>query len=103
MNIRSAMPGKSETLTVSTTVQVLSKSKYQTAPESMIGAISALITIEDGDIRYTVDGTDPDNGTKHGHVWFAGTPLTLEGQSLIKNFKAIRAGANDASIFVSYF
>ncbi len=103
MNTRSAMPNKSETLTISSSVVQLSESKFQPIPESMIGALSALITIEGGDIRYTVDGSDPDNGTKHGHVWFVGTPLTLEGQSLIKNFKAIKAGANDASIFVSYF
>jgi hypothetical protein len=103
MDQRSAMPGKSEVLTVSTTTKQFTAAKYQVAPESAIGAVIAYVNIEDADIRFTLDGTTPNPATKTGIVWYAGTPLSIEGQANIKNFKAVRNAGVDASIYVTYF
>lgn len=86
-----------EKLTVSSTAQVLSASKYLVSGERK--ATQAIITVEDDAIRFRMDGTAPTAAI--GHKLAVGSSVTLDGYDNIKNFKAIRV-TNDATIHVSY-
>ena len=66
-------------------------------------AEQATITIEDAAIRVTFDGTTPVDATDIGHVFSAGTVLTLESQTQIERFKAVRNGGTNAVINVTYW
>ena len=63
-------------------------------------AVRAFITIEDADIRFRVD--DPLPTTIEGHVLVATDILLLESAADIASFKAIRDGAVDAILKVTY-
>jgi hypothetical protein len=70
------------------------------------GADEALITVEIGDIRYTLDGTEPTTtaSTKIGHLAAASDILVLVGRDAIRRFRAINAvGASGAALYVTYF
>jgi hypothetical protein len=89
-----------ETLTVSSTSKSLTETVY-TAGKSREYAERAFITVEDADIRYWANGTDPVAGTS-GHLLAAGDSLVLTKSHSIRNFRAIRDGATDAVLQVSY-
>lgn len=57
-------------------------------------------TLETAQIRFRLDGTDPTSS--EGHLLEAGQTLTLENPGDIKNFSAIRTGANSGTLRVSY-
>jgi hypothetical protein len=59
----------------------------------------ALISTESADIRYWVDGSDPD--TTHGHLISAGSAFELETKGEVLNFRAI-AVSGSATLQVSY-
>ena len=88
-----------EQLTVTTSVQVLTPSLYKEASTSG-GALSAFLTIESGDIRYTYDGTTPSNTV--GHKLLNGNSLVLSGQNQMAQFKAFRIGSTDATVSITY-
>lgn len=88
-----------ETLAVSTGVQVLTPSKYVGSAQTPSGAESALITNYGNSIRYFYDGTSPDSST--GHVLPDGGILTLTGQNQMSNFKCIRLSA-DSVLTITY-
>lgn len=103
MNLKTARQNKSEKITVSSTVATFTRSKYKPNPESSISAGLAFVTCEDT-IRFTLDGTTPDPTTKIGHPWYAGTPLQIEGEQNLINFKAVReSSTTDTTIYVTYF
>lgn len=58
------------------------------------------ITVETAQLRYRIDGTDPDAST--GHVLVPTQSLVLEGYSQLNNFKAIRTGGTSSVIQVTY-
>ena len=93
-----------EQLTISTSVVPLTSTKYtagQTDQGSRRLARMAYVTVDSNPIRYTMDGTTP--SASIGHAVAAAGGFWLEGESTIRNFKAIRSGASDAVINVSYF
>lgn len=59
----------------------------------------ATITVETDQIRYRLDGTDPDATT--GHLLNVGDALYLNSEDDIRKFRAIRV-TNSATIQVSY-
>lgn len=89
-----------EKITVSTVVKTFTTATYAEA-------LTALVTVEDAPIRWTVDGTAPDNASdgaaETGHLAPAGTTIRLENRHEVVGFKALRQdGANDAAIFCSF-
>ena len=91
-----------EKLTVSNTAKALTLATYQTTPiaNTTQRAILAVITVEDNDMRYRVDGTDPT--TAIGHLIKDGGIIQLESGLEINQFRAIRVSA-DAVIQVTYY
>lgn len=64
-------------------------------------AITALVTIEDNSMRFTVDGTTPTNanGTSAdvGHLITAGQNYVVENETGVQYFKCIDAVSGSAS------
>ena len=81
-----------EVITVSDSVTSLSSKKA--------GAVRVFITLEDGEIRFRVDGGDPTSA--NGHVAQAGQSIDLISPYEIENFKAIRTGADSGTMRVTY-
>jgi hypothetical protein len=86
-----------EQLSVSTSIQVLTPSKYA---DSSGGATDAFLTLNGGNIRYTYDSTSP-SGTV-GHVLLDGGILVLKGQNQMSNFKCYQTGSAGSEISVTY-
>ena len=88
--------------TVSTTPVTLLRANWGA---SYIRPRMAVITVETENIRYTLDGTTPNNGSTPpvGQVLAAGQSLTIISQQNISQFKAIRAGGSDGVIHVEFF
>ena len=83
-----------ETLTIAGTAVGLTASKYS-------DAIRAEMTLEDAQIRFWVDGTDPTSSA--GHPVNIGDIINIDGTSQIINFKAIRTGATSGTLQITYF
>lgn len=95
-----------ENKTVSTTAVALTEATYAATAElanTRVAAKEALVTVEDAPIRFTLDGTTPVDATNVGHVVSTGGSFTLYGLANIRNFRAVRSGAADAVINVTYF
>jgi len=60
----------------------------------------AIITIENGSIRFKIDGNNPTS--TDGHLLNDGDTLKLESTEEIENFKCIRNSDVDAILQVSY-
>ena len=88
-----------EQLSVTTSVQTLTPSKYQPSNVSG-GASEAFLTLESGDIRYTYDGTTPSSTV--GHLLKDGGVLVLKGQQQMSTFKCYQTGASGSTITVTY-
>jgi len=86
-----------ESLTVSDTAKALTSSKYNPSTRS---AAVAFITVEDAQIRFRYDGTDPTSS--EGHIADVGDVIKIEGYDNIVNFRAIRTGESDATLRVTY-
>ena len=95
----------SEKLTVSNTTKTLTSSVYRTGSGlSLKKAANATITIETASIRVSFDpAVAPVDATSTGHVFAAGTVITLESYTQIQNFQAVRVGVSDATINVTYW
>jgi hypothetical protein len=57
---------------------------------------SVVVTCEDADVRFRVDGTNPT--TSEGHLLKEDQALKLTEWEHIANFKAIRDGTDDATL-----
>lgn len=102
---RPAIANSYEAVTVSSTAVALTASKYEGAnvlhhTAVPFSAILAVITVEDDDIRYTVDGTTPTSTI--GHKANVGDVIQIHGRQNINKFRAIRV-TNDSSIRVTYY
>lgn len=80
-------------LTVSTTSVVL--------PSIPTTANCAFITVEAQPIRYTIDGTVP-VATSLGHLAIAAGVIELLSRDALMKFQAIRDGATDAVLEITY-
>ncbi len=87
-----------ESVTISSTVTGLTASAYTPAEGFLCGA---LVTVEGAQVRFRVDGGNP--STTEGHLLNVGDTLTLVNAMEVKNFKAIRAGASDATLRITYY
>ena len=93
-----------EKITVSTTAIGPSTASIITGSGlSLKKAGNATITIETASIRATFDGTTPVDATNTGHVFAAGTVLTLESYTQIQKFKMVRVGGTDATVNITYW
>ncbi len=78
-------------------VSIASAGKFSTTNRSPADYV--LMTLETGQIRYTMDGTAP-NATTIGHILDVGQPLILTHGD-IQNFKAIRTGSNSGTLIIT--
>lgn len=86
-----------ESITVSSTAKSLTTATYGRANR-------AFITVEGNSIRYTLDGTNTPTSAGVGHRRTSADtqPLILVNTDEIKNFRAVRSSATDATIKVTY-
>jgi len=91
-------PFATETLTISTTVTGLTAAIYQ--PTGITPTL-AVVSVNSGDLRYTVSGTPT---ATVGHPVFGTPPQTfiICGIDSIRAFQAIRQTA-DAALYVTYY
>lgn len=87
-----------ESVSISATAKGLSSSVYE--PTGVQPAHAAVITLEAAGIRFWLDGSVPT--ATEGHPASAGDVIALSSYEQIKNFKAIKSGAGDAKLKVSY-
>lgn len=87
-----------EAVTVSTSAVGLTAAKYnsKTSP----GKKYALIVVESNPIRWRMDGSNP--SSTEGIPQVASDVVILVGASAIAKFRAIRSGAADATLRVTY-
>lgn len=95
------IPGAYEEVTVSTAaigLTALTLNPGGTYPDKIKGA---LIVVSAQPINFRIDGTDPTSAI--GIPLVAGDILKIFGAQTLKQFKAIRSGASDAVLRVTYF
>ncbi len=97
------IPGDYEEVAVATTSVGLSLSKIkpQTGPYARLSARAALISVEQGDVRFRIDGGQP--SASLGHVLTSGDTLVLDGTQALTQFLAIRAAEVNSILKVTYF
>ena len=83
-----------ETLSVTGTATGLTLATVVAAGEDF-----AVLTVEDAQIRFTVDGTTAT--TSIGHLADPGAKITLDSSAELTNFSAIRTGGSSASLQVT--
>lgn len=96
-------PFAREDVTVSSTPISLTAGTYFTATTK---ARMAVVTFEAQPVRYTRNGTTPNNGSTPpvGDVHAAGNdPVILIDRSALANFRVIKSGATDATMHVTYY
>jgi len=86
-----------ESITVGTTAVGLTTSVYKSDTGT---AARAIITVETDQVRYRYDGTSPTS--TEGHLLNATDTLLVVGRGNLDRIRFIRAGADDATIRVSY-
>jgi hypothetical protein len=97
------IPGDYEDLAVGVTAVGMTAAKIMplTGPYARLEARATLISSENGDIRFRMDGGLPTAGS--GHYLTSGDALVLTGTQAIQQFRAIRSGATDVVLRVTYF
>jgi hypothetical protein len=97
------IPGDFEEVTVGVSAVGLSKAKIKpsTGPYARLSARAALMSSEDADIRFRVDGGLPSSSS--GHYLTGGDTLVLTGTQAIEQFRAIRNSETNAVLRVTYF
>jgi len=65
------------------------------------GSVRAVIGVEDQPLRYTVDGTTPTSSL--GFNAKADVVFELNGNTVLKAFKAIRTGGTSAVLSIHYY
>ena len=88
-----------ESITVSNTA--IGFTSATISPERRTKPDKAVFVVETAQIRFTVDGSTPT--TTVGFLAQIGDIVTINGEGDIKNFRAIRTGATDATIQPVYF
>jgi hypothetical protein len=97
------IPGDYEDITVADSPVGMSNSKINphTGPYARLSARATLISLENGDIRFRIDGGQP--SLSSGHYLTSGDTLVLTGTQAIQQFRAIRSGDTDGELRVTYF
>ena len=97
------IPGDYEEVTVGVSVVGFSQAKITptTGPYARMSARAALVSSENGDIRFRVDGGLP--SASSGHYLTSGDTLVLTGTQAIQQFRAIRIGDTNGMLRVTYF
>ena len=91
------VPFNFETITVTTAVKGLTAATYTSGGNT---ARRVIITVENAQIRYRYDGTDPTATV--GHLLNPMDALTLIGTAAVKNFRVIQKGTTNGKISVTY-
>jgi hypothetical protein len=97
------LPGGYEEVTVGAQAAGLSAGKIKpgSGPYAHLSARAALISLENGDVRFRLDGGAPTAGG--GHYFTSGDTLVLSGTQALKQFQAIRVGDVSGTLRVTYF
>ncbi|MBM4274588.1 MAG: hypothetical protein FJ134_09050 [Deltaproteobacteria bacterium] len=97
------IPGGYEEVTVGAGVAVLSSSKLKptSGPFSRMMARAALLSLEEGDIRFRIDGSSP--ATSSGHYFSSGDVLVISGNQALRQFKAVKVAEANGTLRVTYF
>lgn len=88
-----------EDVTVSTVAVGFTAATY--APTGYPAAAVAVVTVDTAAIRYRADGSNPTAAV--GHPAAASQELVVCGVKAIAAFRAIRSGASDATLRVTYY
>lgn len=102
--LKDVAPGGYEGISVATTAVGFTAGSIKPTTGTYIGmeAKGAVISVETGNIRFRVDGTDPT--AAEGHAVAADDALVLLGAQAIKNFRAIcKTGSASAVLKVTYY
>jgi len=97
------IPGDYEEVTVGISVGGFSSTKIMptTGPYARMAARAILVSSENGDIRFRIDGGLPT--TSSGHYFTNGDTLVVSGTQAIQQFLGIRCGDTDGVLRVTYF
>ena len=97
------IPGDYEEITVGVGVVGFSTAKIMptTGPYARMSARATLVTSENGDIRFRIDGGLP--SAVSGHYFTNGDTLVLTGTQAIQHFRCIRCGDTNGVLRVTYF
>jgi hypothetical protein len=97
------IPGDYEEVTAGVSVVGFSTAKIKptTGPYARMSARAALVSSENGDIRFRIDGGQP--SASLGHYFTNGDTLVLTGTQAIQQFRAIRCGDTNGVLKVTYF
>lgn len=97
------IPGDYEVVTVGGAAVGLSldKIKPQSGIYARLSARAALLTLEDGDVRFRIDGGQP--SASSGHYLTSGDVLVLTGTQALTQFQAFMAGDVSGTLRVTYF
>jgi hypothetical protein len=97
------IPGDYEVITVGAAAVGLSadKIKPQSGSYARMSARAVLLTLEEGDVRFRIDGGQP--SASIGHYLTSGDALVLSGTQALTQFQAYRAGDVSTSLRVTYF
>jgi len=97
------IPGDYEEVTVGASVVALSSAKIMptTGAYARMAARAVLLSSENGDIRFRIDGGLPTASA--GHYLTSGDTLVLTGTQAIQQFRAIRCGDMNAIVRVTFF
>jgi hypothetical protein len=97
------IPGDYEVLTVASEAVKLSTAKIRpsTGPYARMLARAAMLSSEDGDLRFRIDGGSP--SASDGHYLVNGDCLVLSGSQALQKFQAVRAGDANATLRITYF
>ncbi len=97
------IPGDYEDITAGNSAVGCSGTKITpvTGPYARLSARAALVSSENGDLRFRIDGGLP--SLSIGHYLTSGDTLVLTGTQAIQQFRAIRAGDTDGLLRVTYF
>ncbi len=97
------IPGDYEVITVGTALAVLSLSKIKpsSGAYARMSARAAMLSSENGDLRFRIDGGQPT--AADGHYLVNGDTLVLSGTQALQQFLAVKAGDDDSTLRVTYF
>ena len=97
------IPGDYEEVTVGVTAGDFPtrRSCPITGPYARMSARATLMSSENGDIRFRIDGGLP--STSSGHYFTSGDTLVLTGTQAIQQFRGIRSGDTNGVLRVTYF
>lgn len=97
------IPGEYEVLTVGAVAVALSPGKIKPTSGlyARMSARAALLSPEDGDIRFRIDGGQPT--AVNGHYLTSGDNLVLSGTQALQQFQAIRVTDVSGTLRVTYF